>query len=172
MVCFLSSSLDPKSSAYTTAINTIFPQEYEYAYYRPGDSQAYQEMRQKFTRDAFFRLGNELQMQRPASVATEFVDTDWDEEIMSEAEDNSPRVSLQSVSAYISLHILLDRNLLSDAPLHDSLASRVLQLCHHMMKHRLHGRAGDGRHTLSTYSSRWKDQAALIYFEAQQTRPW
>ncbi|KAH0595515.1 hypothetical protein MHUMG1_06690 [Metarhizium humberi] len=96
MVCFLSSSLDPKSSAYTTAINTIFPQEYEYAYYRPGDSQAYQEMRQKFTRDAFFRLGNELQVQRPASVATEFVDTDWDEEIMSEAEDNSPRVSLQS----------------------------------------------------------------------------
>ncbi|KAG8420952.1 hypothetical protein J3458_002863 [Metarhizium acridum] len=70
--------------------------EYEYAYYRPSDSQAYQEMRQKSTRDAFFRLRNELQMQRPASVATEFVDTDWDEEIMSEAEDNSPRVSLQS----------------------------------------------------------------------------
>ncbi|RDA87326.1 hypothetical protein CP532_2647 [Ophiocordyceps camponoti-leonardi (nom. inval.)] len=36
--------------------------------------------------------------QRPVSVATEFVDTDWDEELASDIEDNSPRVSLQSVS--------------------------------------------------------------------------
>ncbi|RDA92644.1 hypothetical protein CP533_1438, partial [Ophiocordyceps camponoti-saundersi (nom. inval.)] len=34
---------------------------------------------------------------RPVSVATEFVDSDWDEEIVSDAEDNSPRVSLQSL---------------------------------------------------------------------------
>lgn len=54
-------------------------------------------MRQKNTRDAFFSLRNESQAQRPMSVATEFVDTDWDGEIMSEAEDNSPRISLQSV---------------------------------------------------------------------------
>lgn len=39
---------------------------------------------------------------RPTSVATEFVDTDWDEdEIISDMEDddaNSPRVSMNSVS--------------------------------------------------------------------------
>lgn len=40
---------------------------------------------------------------RPTSVATEFVDTDWDEEddIVSEIEDDdpdSPRISLNSVS--------------------------------------------------------------------------
>lgn len=56
-------------------------------------------MLQKSTRDAFFSIKNESQAHRPTSVATEFVDTDWDEEIISEAEDNSPRVSLQSVSA-------------------------------------------------------------------------
>lgn len=43
---------------------------------------------------------------RPTSVATEFVDTDWDddddEDIISEAEDNSPRVSLQSVSQEVA----------------------------------------------------------------------
>lgn len=59
-------------------------------------------MRQKSTRDTFFSLKNESQKLRPTSVATEFVDTDWDEEIISEAEDNSPRVSLQSVSAALS----------------------------------------------------------------------
>lgn len=58
-------------------------------------------MRQKSTRDAFFCLRNEPQLKRPASVATEFMDTDWDEEITSEAEENSPRVSLQSVSINI-----------------------------------------------------------------------
>ena len=36
------------------------------------------------------------------SVATEFVDTDFDDEgtIISDDEENSPRVSLQSVSAH------------------------------------------------------------------------
>jgi hypothetical protein len=56
-------------------------------------------MRQKpAPRDTFFSLKSEPYNARPTSVATEFVDTDWDEEIISEAEDNSPRVSLQSVS--------------------------------------------------------------------------
>ncbi|KHN96433.1 SAM and PH domain-containing protein [Metarhizium album ARSEF 1941] len=68
----------------------------DFAYCRSGDIQAYREMRQKSTRDAFFRLQSDSQLQRPASVATEFVDTDWDEEVISEAEDNSPRISLQS----------------------------------------------------------------------------
>ena len=67
------------------------------AYYQAGERRLYQEMRQKPTRDTFFSLKAESQTQRPSSVATEFVDTDWDEEIVSEAEDNSPRVSLQSV---------------------------------------------------------------------------
>lgn len=55
-------------------------------------------MRQKPTKETFFSLRSEQQILRPTSVATEFVDTDWDEELVSEAEDNSPRVSLQSVS--------------------------------------------------------------------------
>ena len=53
---------------------------------------------QKPARDTFFSFKDERQAPRPTSVATEFVDTDWDEELLTEAEDNSPRVSLQSVS--------------------------------------------------------------------------
>jgi hypothetical protein len=58
-------------------------------------------MRQK-TRphDSFF--GMKGPEPRPSSVATEIVDTDWDEEeLVSEIEDdepNSPRISLNSVS--------------------------------------------------------------------------
>lgn len=58
-------------------------------------------MRQKPTPgNTFFNLINDSQRYRPTSVATEFVDTDWDEEdvILSDTEENSPRVSLQSVS--------------------------------------------------------------------------
>lgn len=66
-------------------------------------------MRQKpAPRDTFFNLKQEPQQTRPASVATEFVDTDWDgeeDEVISEPEDNSPRVSLQSVSRLFSFHI-------------------------------------------------------------------
>lgn len=50
--------------------------------------------------DSFF--GMKGPQPRPTSVATEFVDTDWDEdEIISDMEDddaNSPRVSMNSVS--------------------------------------------------------------------------
>ncbi|KAM0251369.1 hypothetical protein ACHAP5_001678 [Fusarium lateritium] len=57
-------------------------------------------MRQKpLPRDTFFSLKNDSQLlERPISVATEFVDTDWEEEdeIISDEEDNSPRISLQS----------------------------------------------------------------------------
>lgn len=55
---------------------------------------------QPLPRDTFFSLKNESQiLERPISVATEFVDTDWEEEdeIISDEEDNSPRISLQSV---------------------------------------------------------------------------
>jgi hypothetical protein len=67
-------------------------------------------MRQKpAPQNTFFNLKQEPQQHRPTSVATEFVDTDWDEEEddgeVSEAEDNSPRVSLQSVSG-LSLLVL------------------------------------------------------------------
>ncbi|KAI6780153.1 uncharacterized protein J7T54_000059 [Emericellopsis cladophorae] len=69
----------------------------EYTYAQPGYRQTYQEMRQKpAPRDTFFSLKHETVDQRPVSVATEFVDTDWDEEVMSDVEDNSPRISLQS----------------------------------------------------------------------------
>ncbi|KAF7560671.1 hypothetical protein G7046_g3483 [Stylonectria norvegica] len=69
----------------------------EHTYYQAGERRTYQEMRQKATpRDTFFSLRNESQY-RPTSVATEFVDTDWDEDdIISDVEDNSPRISLQS----------------------------------------------------------------------------
>ncbi|KAM0332466.1 hypothetical protein ACHAQA_002747 [Verticillium albo-atrum] len=64
------------------------------------------EMRQKASlRDTFFGLKNDLQ-DRPVSVATEFVDTDWDEEIMSEAEDNSPRHSVNSSGGQPSITTL------------------------------------------------------------------
>jgi hypothetical protein len=74
----------------------------EQVQYHSGRRQTFQEMRQKPTtsRDTFFNLKNESHNMRPTSVATEFVDTDWDddeeEDIISDAEDNSPRVSLQS----------------------------------------------------------------------------
>ncbi|KAM5351735.1 hypothetical protein ACJ41O_004458 [Fusarium nematophilum] len=71
----------------------------EYTYFQGGDRLTYQEMRQKpLPRDTFFSLKNDSQLQRPTSVATEFVDTDWEEEdeIISDDEDNSPRLSVQS----------------------------------------------------------------------------
>jgi hypothetical protein len=73
----------------------------EHAYYEAGRRRTFQEMRQKQTyRDNFFNVRQDKQGYRPTSVATEFVDTDWDEDdIISEPEDNSPRVSLQSVSS-------------------------------------------------------------------------
>ncbi|GFP52463.1 protein pob1 [Trichoderma asperellum] len=71
-----------------------------YTSFQAGESRTYQEMRQKpAPRDTFFNLKHEPQQIRPTSVATEFVDTDWDgeeDEVISEPEDNSPRVSLQS----------------------------------------------------------------------------
>ncbi|KAG9505871.1 hypothetical protein J7337_002844 [Fusarium musae] len=54
---------------------------------------------QPLPRDTFFSLKNDSQLlDRPISVATEFVDTDWEEEdeIISDEEENSPRISLQS----------------------------------------------------------------------------
>ncbi|PHH70657.1 hypothetical protein CDD82_6996 [Ophiocordyceps australis] len=48
------------------------------------------------SRHGFFKAYNEPPRPRPASVATVFVDTDWDDDLMSEPDDNSPRVSLQS----------------------------------------------------------------------------
>lgn len=71
----------------------------EYQYYQAGDRRAYQEMRQKtIPKDTFFSFRNDSQLPRPTSVATEFVDTDWDEEedIISDNEENSPRLSVQS----------------------------------------------------------------------------
>ncbi|KAF4965761.1 hypothetical protein FSARC_6464 [Fusarium sarcochroum] len=72
----------------------------EYTSFQGGDRLTYQQMRQKpLPRDTFFSLKNDSQiLERPISVATEFVDTDWEEEddIYSDEEDNSPRISLQS----------------------------------------------------------------------------
>ena len=58
------------------------------------------EMQQKrLPRDTFFSFKNGADFQRPTSVATEFVDTDWDGDdmISDHEEDNSPRVSMHSV---------------------------------------------------------------------------
>ncbi|KAF4594572.1 SAM and PH domain-containing protein [Ophiocordyceps camponoti-floridani] len=55
-------------------------------------------MRQKPIDESFYSKADaKAYYQRPISVATEFVDIDWDEEVASDAEDNSPRVSLQSL---------------------------------------------------------------------------
>lgn len=62
-----------------------------------GELRSHQmEMRHKAgIRDSLFSIKRD---DRPMSVATEFVDMDWDEDIMSEIEDNSPRHSVNSVS--------------------------------------------------------------------------
>lgn len=73
-------------------------------------------MRQKpVPRDTFFSLKNDSQFQRPVSVATEFVDTDWEEEeeIIYDVEDNSPRLSLQSVRILPTSTVRLDANKLA-----------------------------------------------------------
>ncbi len=59
-------------------------------------------MRQKQSlRDTFFSIKNEP-LQRPTSVATEFVDTDYDDDdLASDIEDNSPRISVNSVSVVL-----------------------------------------------------------------------
>lgn len=82
-------------------LSALLPSSYtslqDHTSFMAGQRRTYQEMRQKpAPRDTFFSLRSEPQSFRPDSVATEFVDTDWDEDI-SEPEDNSPRVSLQSV---------------------------------------------------------------------------
>lgn len=64
------------------------------------------EMRQKpAPKNTFFSLINESQPKRPISVATEFVDTDWDgdDQIISDDEENSPRVSVRSVSDVVPM---------------------------------------------------------------------
>lgn len=67
---------------------------------------SHREMRQKVhLHDPFFGLkGLDL---RPSSIATEIVDTEWDEEDdVSEIEDedpNSPRISLNSVRTRASI---------------------------------------------------------------------
>lgn len=72
----------------------------EYSTFHAGERRTYQEMRQKpAPRDTFFSLRNETQFhaeQRPTSVATEFVDTDFDDDDILSDDGNSPRVSLQS----------------------------------------------------------------------------
>ncbi|KAH6898375.1 SAM and PH domain-containing protein [Thelonectria olida] len=75
----------------------------EYQYYQTGDHRTLQEMSQKpAAQEPFFSFRSDNfrhGSRRPASVATEFVDTDWeeDEEIISDDEnDNSPRLSVQS----------------------------------------------------------------------------
>lgn len=70
---------------------------------QPGERLTFQEMKQKpFLQHTFFTAAPDTS-RRPVSVATEFADTDWDDDeiIVTDAEDNSPRVSLQSVSTPI-----------------------------------------------------------------------
>ncbi|KAH6606517.1 hypothetical protein Trco_005670 [Trichoderma cornu-damae] len=78
----------------------------DYTSVHVGESRTYQEMRQKpAPQNTFFNLKHEPQQFRPTSVATEFVDTDWDEEddeVMSEPEDNSPRSGQPSITTLSS----------------------------------------------------------------------
>ncbi|KAG6008318.1 hypothetical protein E4U21_004644 [Claviceps maximensis] len=53
-------------------------------------------MLQEATKNTCVSLEEDPQAWRPMSIATEFVDTDWDEEVLSDIEDNSPRLSIQS----------------------------------------------------------------------------
>lgn len=66
-------------------------------------------MERNNVRDNFFSIKREPQ-KRPMSVATEFVDTDWDEDdILTDFEeptDNSPRASMHSVRRRLHLPTL------------------------------------------------------------------
>jgi hypothetical protein len=95
----------------------------------------HQEMRQKQSlRDTFFGLKSEPQ--RPTSVATEFMDTDYDDdEIVSEIEDNSPRVSINSVSSAGVAHAAVAANT------GNSRDNRVSQRCLLTMRCQRRGRA-------------------------------
>ncbi|KAK2050148.1 PH domain-containing protein [Colletotrichum somersetense] len=76
------------------------PQEYAM-----GERRLRHEMREKATmRDAFF--GIKAEPQRPTSVATEFMDMEWDDEVLSEFEDNSPRISVNSSGGQPSITTL------------------------------------------------------------------
>ncbi|PFH56015.1 hypothetical protein XA68_17198 [Ophiocordyceps unilateralis] len=66
--------------------------------FRAGDGRLSYKTRNKATYESVgLKSDVNAYLQRPVSVATEFVDTDWDEEVASDVEDNSPRVSLQSL---------------------------------------------------------------------------
>ena len=83
------------------------PQEYEYPQLTILEHRATEMKGRNSLRDAFFGLKRETQ-RRPVSVATEFVDTDFDDEedILTDFEepgDNSPRASLHSVSPPLCL---------------------------------------------------------------------
>ncbi|KAF6841159.1 sam and ph domain-containing protein [Colletotrichum plurivorum] len=70
-----------------------------------GERRLHHEMREKATmRDTFFGLRSEPQ--RPTSVATEFMDMEWDDEVLSEMEDNSPRISVNSSGGQPSITTL------------------------------------------------------------------
>ncbi|KAF4505150.1 hypothetical protein G6O67_007130 [Ophiocordyceps sinensis] len=69
----------------------------DHPYFRVGHGRISHQA-QRNAGDALFSSKHDSHAHRPMSVATEFVDTDWDEEIVSDVEDNSPRVSLQSPS--------------------------------------------------------------------------
>ncbi|OBR15541.1 PH domain-containing protein [Colletotrichum higginsianum IMI 349063] len=73
--------------------------------YAMGERRLRHEMREKPTmRDTFF--GIKAEPQRPTSVATEFMDMEWDDEVLSEFEDNSPRISVNSSGGQPSITTL------------------------------------------------------------------
>ncbi|GJC84158.1 protein pob1 [Colletotrichum liriopes] len=73
--------------------------------YAMGERRLRHEMREKANmRDTFF--GIKAEPQRPTSVATEFMDMEWDDEVLSEFEDNSPRISVNSSGGQPSITTL------------------------------------------------------------------
>lgn len=121
------------------------------------------------SRQSFFSFRNDSQQFRPTSVATEFVDTDWEEEdeIISDVEDNSPRVSLQSVS--VVQFVVHSRSSLTHCV---RPASPVSQLSHHMMRFTHRGRVEARKDTMSsTFRNKLKDPEARICSAVRQYHP-
>lgn len=125
------------------------------------------EMRQKAgARDSLFVMKRD---ERPMSVATEFVDMDWDEDLMSEMEENSPRHSVNSVSiAYrpprragrLTTGISREANL-------------ALPRCRHMMRHLHHDTALAREGTLTpSGQSRSKAQRDLTCSATRSSPTW
>lgn len=162
-----SSGEQPRHLASLPSIPDADQDAQEQTYFQAGQRRTYQEMRQKpAPRDTFFSLKSEPQtFLRPSSVTTEFVDTDFDDDTVSETGNNSPRVSLQSVRRRIWSATVNHSTMGKNPKLTHwsrSPVSPVLQRCRRMTRCPLRDPAG--KPSLAAHLRRSKVLVALTCF--------